>query len=376
MKIRESGHYVTTIDGYKAFIPEPLPPNPGLKVDKELEDLVFQAHLSLSKLDGLGCFITPELQEKIINTYIKKEALLSSQIEGTRATMEDVFAYKQIPLAKSGEVEQVFNYIEALNYGREMLEKLPICLRLIKEMHAVLLKGGKGMPGSIRNKQVIIGDLPRHVPPPPDKLNELLKEFEDYLNEESNDYSPLIKCSLLHYQFEAIHPFIDGNGRIGRVLITLYLIWKGIIKTPLLYLSYYFKKNLQEYYDRLKWVSDKGNFEQWVTFFLNGILVTVNAVIKTSKDIVSLQDKNRKILLTGKKVSTTMLLLIEDLILDPVISIRDVQAKYNVTNKTASNIIYQLIDLGILEERDIKRQRDKSFKYSEYIKIIKEGTEQ
>jgi len=374
MKIRESGHYVTTIDKLTAFIPKALPPEPPLNIDKELQDLDFRSRISLSKLDGLGCFISPELQEKIITTYIKKEALLSSQIEGTIATMEDVFAYKEMPLAKRDEITPVYNYVDALNYGIEKLKELPICLRLIKEMHSVLLKGGEGMPGSFRHKQVVIGNPPRHIPPPPDELNKLLKDFEFYLNY-NDDYSPLINCALLHYQFETIHPFIDGNGRMGRVLITLYLIWKEIIETPLFYPSYYFKKNRQEYYDRLNWVSEKGNYEQWVTFFLTGIIVTVDAVIKTSKDIAILQDKNRKLLLTGKKLSTTMLLLLEDLILEPVITIKEVQNKYNVTHKTASSIVSQLIDFGIIEEREIKRERDKSYRYTEYLKILEEGTE-
>jgi Fic family protein len=372
----ESGRYVKLLTGHNAFIPHPLPPATPLKIDKEMTDLLFQANNSLLRLDSLG-YALPDY-ENFIGTYIQKEALLSSQIEGTRATMEDLFISGNVsPVKRNREVIPVFNYIEALKHGRKRLQELPMCLRLIREMHEILLQGAEGgskNPGQVRTAPVIIGGTSGYVPPPADELGGLLSDFEKYLNEENEEH-PLIKCALIHYQFEAIHPFLDGNGRIGRLLITLYLLWKNIIEEPLLYLSYYFKKYRQEYYDRLNWVSSKGDFEQWVMFFLKGIVETASSALKTARNIIDLRDRHRKLLLRGKKVSTTALLLFEDLFSTPFVSIEDIQERYDVSHTTGSAIIKSFKDMGILKEDLIDRKRKNQFKYVEYLKILSEGTE-
>lgn len=369
-----SGRYVKLLTGHNAFVPNPLPPEPPVKIEKEMMELLEKANNSLLRLDSLG-YALPDY-ENFIGAYIQKEALLSSQIEGTRATMEDVFIFNRIS-AGNKEVIPVFNYMEALKYGKKRLNELPMCLRLIREMHKILLEGAEGEnknPGEFRTAPVIIGGAPGYVPPPPDHLKELLFDFEKYVNEE-NTYHPLIKCALIHYQFEAIHPFLDGNGRIGRLLITLYLLWKNIIEEPLLYLSYYFKKYRQEYYDRLYLVSSRGNFEQWITFFLKGIIETSTSALKTAKDIIDLRERHRKLLIKGKKVSATALLLFEDLFSTPFISIENIQEKYNVSHTTASAIIKNLKATGILKEEQLDRKRKNQFKYFEYLKILSEGTE-
>ena len=278
---------------------------------------------------------------------------------------------------RNKEIIPVCNYIEALKHGKNRLNELPMCLRLIREMHKILLEGAEGKnknPGHIRTAPVVIGGTTGYVPPPPDEINKLLSDFEKYLNEE-NDYHPLIKCALIHYQFEAIHPFLDGNGRIGRLLITLYLLWKNIIEEPLLYLSYYFKKYRQEYYDRLYLVSSRGDFEQWIMFFLRGIIETSTSALNTAKDIIDLRERHRKLLLKGKKISTTALLLFEDLFSTPFVSLEDIQEKYNVSHTTASTIIKNLKSVGIVKEDLIDRKRKNQFKYFEYLKILSEGTE-
>lgn len=371
-----SGRYGKLLTGHNAFIPEPLPPEPPVKMDREMSDLLFQANNALLRLDSLG-YALPDY-ENFIGTYIRKEALLSSQIEGTRATMEDIFmAGKVSDVKRNREVVPVLNYMEALNYGKKRLNDLPLCLRLIREMHEILLEGEEGgskNPGQFRTSPVIIGGAMGYVPPPPEELNRLLSDFEKYLNDE-DDCHPLIKCGLLHYQFEAIHPFLDGNGRIGRLLITLYLLWKNIIEEPLLYLSYYFKKYRQEYYDRLNLVSSKGDFEQWVMFFLKGIVETAGSALKTARNIIDLRDRHRKLLLKGKKTSTTALLLFEDLFASPFVSMEDIQERYDVSHTTASAVIRGFTELGILKEDFPERKRKNQFKYAEYLKILSEGTE-
>ncbi|PIP16475.1 MAG: cell filamentation protein Fic, partial [bacterium (Candidatus Ratteibacteria) CG23_combo_of_CG06-09_8_20_14_all_48_7] len=261
--------------GYKAFIPEPLPPDPPLVFDEELQSLLSKADRALARLDGITTVLpNPDL---FIAMYVKKEALLSSQIEGTQASLEGVLEFEAnlTPKEDINEIKEVVNYIKALNHGIERLKEFPMSLRLIKEIHKILIEGTRGThknPGEFRTSQNWIGPAGAplsdavFVPPPPDMVLTAMGDFEKFLHGEDKN-PPLIRIALIHAQFETIHPFLDGNGRIGRLLITFYLFWKEILSKPLLYLSFYLKKNRAEYYDLLMKVRTERDWESWVKFF-------------------------------------------------------------------------------------------------------------
>ena len=284
---------------YFAFCPSPLPPNPTIEIDSDITELLIRAHRVLAVLDDKAINI-PDI-DLFISMYVEKEALLSSQIEGTQATLEDIFN-PNIAENLNADVEDVVNYIKATKYAIERLETLPLCNRLLLETHRELLSGVRGKeknPGEFRNSQNWIGGAgstiktAKYIPPDVLSMTELLSDLEKYMNKEDS-LDHLIRIALIHYQFESIHPFLDGNGRIGRLLIVLYLLEKKVIKTPSLYLSFYLKQNRIEYYDRMSAIRETGDYEQWVKFLLKGIYVSGKSAIETANELIDLRNKNLK----------------------------------------------------------------------------------
>jgi len=378
--MKRSGGYIQQSSGYKAFIPSPLPPDPAIQFSKNLPKILSQSDRALARLDSLGD-ILPNV-DLFIAMFVRKEAVLSSQIEGTQASLEDLFQYEsgQSP-EKVNDVDEVVNYIKALNYGMERLDSLPMSNRLIKEIHEVLLKGVRGAsktPGEFKRTQNWIGPPgstladASFVPPPPHDATKAMGELEKYLHHES-EYPVLINCALIHYQFETIHPFLDGNGRLGRLLITFYLYWKDILHKPLLYLSYFFKKNRQEYYDRLTMVRNSGNYEQWIEFFLKGVTEVSDLAIDTAKKILELQSDHRNQLWQKKMSSPLAVGLLEKLFYTPYMSVKNVSQAFSISYQAASMLVNQFEKHGILMEITGKK-RDKMYVYKQYIDILSEGT--
>lgn len=373
------GNYIKQPTGYKAFIPSPLPPEPPLVLDAEIMKKNEQAALSLARLDGLA-YLLPNL-DLLIAMYVKKEALLSSQIEGTQASLVDIFEYESgIAVENIKDVKEVVNYVHAMNYGIERLKTLPMSVRLIKELHAILLKDTRGKdktPGEFKRSQNWIGTGnvslrdAVFVPPPPEEAKQAMSDLEKYIHK-SSLYSVLINCSLIHYQFETIHPFLDGNGRLGRLLITLYLCWKGIITKPILYSSYYFKKHRTEYYDRLMIVRNTGNYEQWVQFFLEAIHEASESAIDTTKRILTLKDKDQNILYKKKLSSPIAIMLLNKLFETPIISVKDVEEHFNISYPTAALLVKQFVAAKMVKEIT-GQKRAKRFVYTEYMDILSEG---
>ncbi|NGX27872.1 MAG: Adenosine monophosphate-protein transferase SoFic [Candidatus Anoxychlamydiales bacterium] len=375
-----SGKYITQTSGYKAFIPTNPPPKPSISLDDGVQHLLTDANIAIGKLDTMG-YLVPNL-EYIIAMYVRKEALLSSQIEGTQASLEDIFEYEsKIPLKNVNDVKEVVNYIKALTYGMERINKFPMSIRLIKEIHKILLeetRGNNKTPGEFKKSQNWIGPpgstltSATFVPPPPHDALEAMSNLEKYLHEDSN-LPLLINCALIHYQFETIHPFLDGNGRLGRLLITFYLFWKRSLQHPLLYLSYFFKIYRQEYYDRLNLVRENGDYEQWISFFLKGVIWTSESALLTIKNILNLKEQHKKILIT-KKISTPYAIALHDyLFKKPHVSINNIAKEFSISFQSAKAIISQFLKNGILKEITGKK-RDKRFSYWEYIDILSEGT--
>lgn len=378
--MNRSGAYRQQPTGYKAFLPTPLPPNPPIKIEGELQNLLSNADMSLARLDGLG-HILPNAS-LFIAMYVKKEALLSSQIEGTQASLEDLFEFESgMKPENINDVAEVVNYVKALNYGMERLREFPMSLRLIKEIHAVLMegvRGGEKTPGEFRKTQNWIGPPgctlkdARFVPPPPHEAEAAMGALELYLHQ-TPQLPTLVDCALIHYLFETIHPFLDVNGRLGRLLITFYLHWKGVMEKPLLYLSYYFRKYRQEYYDRLNMVRDNGDFEQWIAFFLKGVVVTADSAVDAAKQIMELQTRHRN-LLWQKKISSPLAVgILEKLFYSPCVSINDIARDFFISYQAASTLISQLEGAGILKEIT-GRKRDKRYIYADYLQIWEEGT--
>src|SRR4030043_1041325 len=375
-----SGKVISQPAGVKAFIPTKLPPGPPLRIEGALQNLLSQADMALARLDGMGYFLPNT--HLFIAMYVRKEALLSSQIEGTQASLEDIFEYESGDKPENiNDVAEVINYIRALNYGIERLKTLPMSLRLIKEIHGVLMQGTRGgdkAPGEFMKTQNWIGPPgstlkdARYIPPPHQEVVKTMGDLEQYIHK-GRKLPVLIDCGLIHYQFESIHPFLDGNGRGGRLLITFYLYFRKVLHRPLLYLSYYFKKNRQEYYDRLDVVRNKGAYEQWINFFLKGVVETADSAVETARKILELQTKHRELLWKKKLSSPLAVGILERLFKKPYVSVNDVAKEFSISFQAASTLVSQLEGIGILHEITGKK-RDKRFIYGEYITILSEGT--
>lgn len=376
------GSFVLQPQGYKAFIPEPLPIKPPIKFDDELLNLLSEADRALARLDGIVTVLpNPDL---FIAMYVKKEAILSSQIEGTQASLEGVLEFEAnlVPKENIYDIKEVINYVKALDYGIERLKTLPMSLRLIKEVHKILMENTRGAtknPGEFRTTQNWIGPAGAglseaiFVPPPPNMVINLMGDLENFIHQKDN-IPPLIKISLIHYQFETIHPFLDGNGRIGRLLITFYLYWKNLLSNPLLYLSFYLKKNREVYYDLLMKIRMEGLWGEWIKFFLKGVYETSQESANTAGEIIKLKDKIIYKLYENSVSSIYAVKLLEILFDKPLVEVKDVVSKLKIHKDTANELIKSFEKIGILHEITGK-QRYRKYIFKDYVDIIKRGTE-
>ena len=377
-----AGIFVTQPGGYKAFIPKPLPPSPSIHYDQNLQSLLSKADRALARLDGITTVLpNPDL---FIAMYVKKEALLSSQIEGTQASLEGVLEFEAdlMPKENVNEIKEVINYIRALNYGMNRLKELPMSLRLTKEIHRILLEETRGAhrnPGEFRKSQNWIGppgaslNEAIFVPPPSEAVLPTMGKLEAFFHSKNDNIPPLVKIALIHSQFETIHPFLDGNGRIGRLLITFYLFWDGILTKPLLYLSFYLKKNRDEYYDLLMKVRLKGVWEDWIKFFLKGVSETSEEAAKTAREVIQLKE-NLLTKLHKNSISSVYSVKLIDLLFEtPLVSVKDVSGKLNISKEAANELVKKFEKIGILKEITGK-QRYKKYSFREYIDIIARGT--
>jgi Fic family protein len=378
---RRAGYYKTNLTGeaaYKSFVPTPLPPHPAIEIDDDMLAQLIHANNALSSLESIAKRM-PDM-DLFVSMYVRKEALLSSQIEGTQATLEDIFD-PMIEKNINRDVTDVVNYIKATEYAIERLKSLPLCNRLIKEAHAILMTGVRGQEknsGEFRRSQNWIGSPgsslkeARFIPPNTEDMTGAMSDLERYMNED-NGLDLLIRTALIHYQFETIHPFLDGNGRIGRLLVTLFLIDKKLLSTPALYISYFLKKNRLEYYDRLSEVRHKGNYEQWIRFFLLAIAESAEDAIRTIDDLTALRNKNLTIIEKMGRASQTAMQVFWYLEKNPMIDIGTTAEKLGISFNTVSSAVNRLMDAGILvQTEDIKRNR--IFVYEEYLHILRKGT--
>ena len=365
---------------YTAYLPENLPPQPPLNMD-ELYPLLDQANIALGRLDGMS-MVLPD-HSLFLYMYVRKEAVLSSQIEGTQSSLSDLLLYEneEAPGAPINDVQEVSNYVLAMNYGLERLKEFPLSLRLIREIHEKLMAGARGgnkMPGAFRSSQNWIGGSrpgnAHFVPPPPEHLMATLDSFEKFLHDETVKMPALIRAALAHVQFETIHPFLDGNGRVGRLLITFMLCIAGIIKEPLLYLSLYFKANRQAYYAHLQSVRETGDWEAWVKFFLSGVIDTANQATETAQAILTLFENDRRKLEEGGK-STAVTLSIHNYFQNhPITKTTRIKDACGVSLPTVLRSLDSLEQHGIIEEITGK-DRHKVYVYRAYLDILNKGTE-
>ncbi len=376
-----AGEYRTNLSGelqYKSFLPKPLPPNPPVEIDEETAGLLSKANRNIGILEGLSRQI-PNI-ELFVSMYVRKEALLSSQIEGTQATLDDILD-PRIEENTNRHVADVINYIKASQYAVKRLKDLPLCNRLIKETHRILMEGVRGVekyPGEFRHSQNWIGPAggtlkdARFIPPHPEDMIEAVSDLERFMNSEAQIES-LIKVALIHYQFETIHPFVDGNGRIGRLLITLFLMEQKLLSHETLYISYFLKRNRIEYYDRLMEVRAKGNFEQWVKFFLRALYESAQDATQTIEELVKLHVKNEKIVKNTGKAAKTVMKVFNYLEKSPIIDIKKASEELAISFNAAANAISILVDLDIVEQTE-NVQRNRVFAYEEYLQILRKDT--
>jgi len=370
-----AGLCIKTLKDYWAFIPHPLPPD--INYDKLLIRLLSEADRLLGELSGTGRLLAnPYL---LIAPYIRREAVSSSRIEGTQASLNDLFYFEatESEKPKAPDVREVKNYVRAMEYGIDLLEKLPISIRLICEIHRVLMEDVRGhhaTPGEIRRSQNWVGppgcslQEATYVPPPVEEMKNALGEWEKYLHSAS-DAPPLIQCALMHYQFEVIHPFLDGNGRVGRLLITFFLWEKGLLTQPLLYLSAFFDRFRDEYYSRLLSVSKYGDWQGWIEFFLRGVVNQAKDAISDAKKIIELHEEYRYRLETTKKIPESSYRLIEEIFVSPVLSITGLSKKWNMPFNSVKTGVLRLVKIGILREAT-GRKRNKLYVASDLIKLL------
>lgn len=363
---------------YQCFVPHNLK-DIKLNIDSEINALVNKAYLLLGRLDGMAITL-PDI-DLFVSMYVQKEAVISSQIEGTQASLVDVLQ-KDKGKEKIKDTEEIVNYIKATHYAFKRLNKMPLCMRLIRETHAVLLSNVRGeekMPGEFRRSQNWIGHAgstlkdASFIPPAPEEMDICLGDLERYIHEDST-ISNLIKIALIHYQFETIHPFLDGNGRMGRLLIILYLREQGLIEYPVLYLSYFFKKNRNRYYELLNNIRIKGEFEEWIKFFIDGICEISEDAITSIQKIVELKNTDMKKIreLSGSNISN-LLLIYDYLLQHPFLEAEDIKNLVGVSKPTANKLLENLMTIEIVELVEDKK-RYRQYVYKKYVDILSEGT--
>ncbi|HXF51579.1 MAG TPA: Fic family protein [Dehalococcoidia bacterium] len=347
------GHLVTLPDGHQAYVPAPLPR--ALSLDTPLVYLLDRASRAVATLAGVGETLpNPHL---LIRPFVHREAVLSSRIEGTQASISDVFMFEATgePRTRFGDAREVVNYVRALEHGLHRLRELPLSVRLVNELHAILLHDVRGRdrtPGQLRTRQVWIGSEgtsigeARFIPPPPGLVRDLLDDWERFVNEDL-ELPPLVQCALMHYQFEAIHPYLDGNGRIGRLLITLFLCAKDVLRTPLLYLSAYFERRRDAYYDHLLALSETGDWAAWLRFFLEGVVEQAEDALERCRRLRALQDEFRE-LTQARRLSANAVRLTERLFANPYVTAPMAAAALGVTYPGARLILERLEHVGVL----------------------------
>lgn len=373
-----AGTYVSQFGGYKAFIPKNLPPSPPVKMDQEMWTLLSQADRALGQLDGFTETLpNPDL---FVFMYVRKEAVLSSQIEGTQASLMDVLEFEAhaVRTGRTKDVHEVVNYVAAMNHGLDRLKSLPLSLRLIREIHAKLLEGVRGgdrNPGEFRRSQNWVGPNGStlanavFVPPSPHEVALALDSLEKFLHDES-PMPFLIKVGLAHAQFETIHPFVDGNGRVGRLLITFLLCQKEILKRPLLYLSHYFKLNRSEYYDRLQAIRDEGDWEGWLKFYLRGVFEVSQEATETARLIIKMREDHRQ-MVTDRMGggAAKALTLLESLYWMPIVSVKEIVRITSLSYPNANNIAQRFVEMNLLREMT-GQKRNRRFIYDPYFNLF------
>jgi len=377
-KSHRAGRYLKQATGYSAFVPSPLPPTPTIAFDDDLQTILSKADRCLGRLDGsIQTLPDPDL---FVFMYVRKEAVLSSQIEGTQSSLSDLLEAEAHVLDPSHprDVGEVLNYVRAMNFGLQRLEKLPLSLRLINEIHEQLMHNVRGQersPGEVRRSQNWIGPegcnlhSATFVPPPPHEIMSALGDLERFIHAHA-DLPALVKIGLIHAQFETIHPYLDGNGRIGRLLITFLLCKDEILTQPVLYLSHYFKRHRQAYYDRLQRIRDHGEWEEWLRFFLKGVIEVSQEATQTARAIVQLREDHRD-LVTRKfgRGAASGLTVLENLFERPVITVRVVRDMLDVTNQAANKLVNRFVENGILQEIT-GQERYRVFRYAPYVALF------
>lgn len=377
-----AGQYVPQPTGYRAFLPAALPPKPPIRFTEELQALLSEAALALGRLDG--SIQTLPNSDLFVYMYVRKEAVLSSQIEGTQSSLQDLLAAEASLLKPHrNDVHEVVNYVRAMNHGLARLPELPVSIRLIREIHAELLQGARGShlrPGELRTSQNWIGppgctlNEAIFVPPPPHEVPAALGKLETFLHN-PNRLPPLVWIGLAHAQFETIHPFPDGNGRVGRLLITFLLCEQKMLLKPVLYLSHFFKRHRQAHYEHLQSVRDKGAWEEWLGFFLRGVVEVSNGATNTARAILALREKHRLLITEnfGRAASNGHRLL-EHLYERPIVAVSDVQRSTGTTYPAANNLVARMVNNRILSEFT-GQTRNRMFQYQSYIDLFHKGTE-
>lgn len=383
MKSRRAGHYERQLTGYQAFIPAHLPPDPPLATDGELPALLAAANHALGRLDG--AVLTLPNPDLFVFMYVRKEAVLSSQIEGTQSSLQDVLAAEaalQDPTTPR-DVDEVLNYVRAMNHGLQRLDQLPVSVRLIREIHAELMRGVRGhrlTPGDLRTTQNWIGPggctlhEASFVPPPPHLVAESLSLLEGFLHRDDN-LPVLVKVGLAHAQFETIHPFLDGNGRVGRLLITFLLTERKLLTKPVLYLSHYFKRHRQTYYDRLQAVRDTGDWEGWMHFFLRGVIEVAAEAADTARQILQVrEDARRTITENFGRAAGNGHRVLEHLFDRPIVTVAGIRELLKVTPAGANSLVTRLEKLGLLREFT-GFARNRRFRFEPYLSLFEERRE-
>jgi Fic family protein len=376
--VSRAGAYQQQSEGYRAFIPAPLPPA-DLRLDGPLQRALSDADTALGRLDGsVQTLPNPDL---FVLMYVRKEAVLSSQIEGTQSSLHDLLAAEAQALGAdriARDVDEVINYVKAMRYGLARLRELPMSVRLIREIHHELMAGTRGgqlTPGELRTSQNWIGPAgaslgsAAFVPPPPHVVPAALSDLEKYLHA-TDDLPFLVRVGLAHAQFETIHPFLDGNGRVGRLLITLLLCEHGTLAQPVLYLSIYLKRHRSEYYDRLQAIRDNGDWEGWLHFFLRGVSEVSAEARETARRIIELREAHR-VLITeqlGRGAATAHRVL-ESLYERPIVSVQELSERLGLTNAAANNVVARLCALNLLKEITGQR-RGRRFRYDPYVALF------
>lgn len=376
-----AGRIKRSLTGYDSFIPKELPPDPPLHIDAEMQVLLSDADRKLGRLDGITQVLpNPEL---FVAMYVNKEAVLSAQIEGTQASLADLLientAQSKVDYSPDG-ISEVVNYVKAMKWGLKSLVDLPLSLRLIREIHSQLLKNVRGYnknPGEFRTSQNWIGPAGCNlataifVPPEPEEMTPALYKLEDYIHNQST-VPALIKIALIHAQFETIHPFLDGNGRMGRLLITFWLCEQKILSQPLLYLSYYFKLNRTEYYEQLMNVRLHGDWESWIKFFLRGVIFVAEEAVSTAKEILKLREQCQSII---ARENSNYIKLLDNLFEKPVLTKKEVAELLEVSINTAGTIVDSFCRMGILKDATPNKQRYKKYIFEDYFELLRHGTD-